>query len=345
MDFHTYDGTDYTLIDFNDADSIMTISGNKETAAGDYTAQITLKNTDLYQWHNSLSEHLSGANNETYSIDWEIERFKTPLPSSTFSGAVGHALSTVTLPEGWTWDEPAELIDTGTNNYNVTFNHPDNSPNHATVSGEIAVEGYRAFNVNFVLDSNGSTDAGSNSVYLKEGSIKEYTLTADAGYLFSSIKINGIEQIASGVAASSHIIPITNISENYTIIATTERIIFTPMAEYTELIYDRAKDKTLQVKWDLDFFDFVANNTKINNIVLTAGFKFSPGSVILDLDNEVLASLPLGRNVIEIDLESGELVTATFTVIDSSSSGSGSNSSSTENTNNLAIAPLTGVYH
>ncbi len=328
MDFYTYNGTDYTLVDFNAADSMYTITGNTATTAGTYTAQITLKNPTLYKWDDSLSANLSGANNETYSIEWEMQQIITPLPGEQ-EGIVDNTLQTISLPDGWVWNAPNTKIKVGVHGYAATFNHPENNPNYATINGQIAVNGKNQYSISFNLTSNSTVDALQNPDYLMEGDTKTYTLSTESGYLFTSIKINGIEQLSNGAVATRFPINITNIDKDYVINAETEQIKFSPMEGYEGLTCHRYTDKTLQIKWDLDFDNFEAASVKINGKNIYKGFKFLSGSVILELDSTVLASLSLGENKIEIELASGELAVATFNLIDSFNNNSNNNDSNT----------------
>ncbi len=315
MNFYTFDGSDYTLIDFDDPNSMFTITGNKATSAGTHTAEISLRYPDYYEWDDTLP-NVSGVNNRTYSVEWEIERYITSPPKEQ-DGIVGLPLYSINLPAGWTWDEPNTVITTGNNEYDVTYIHPDNNINYATVNSKVTVNGQIHHSIEFYLTENSSHDAQSNPTYLIDGTSKTYTLSTDAGYIFTSIKINGIEQLLKDTIATNFPIDILNINENYTIIAETEQIIFSPVVEYENLTYDRYINDEILIKWDLDFDNFKMINLRINNIDIKSGFSFKQGSVILELDSTVIDKLQLGENKIEIDLASGELAVATFNLIDS----------------------------
>ncbi len=355
MNFYTYNGIDYTLVDFSAADSLFTITGNTATDAGTHTAKITLKHPDFYKWDDSLSANLSGDNNETYSIEWEMEEYITPTPSQ-HEGITGKTLNTISLPSGWSWNAPNTQIEAGVHNYAATFIHPESNPNYARVNGQIAVNGKQQFEIAFNLTPNSTVDAFQNPDYLIKGDSKTYNLSTESGYIFTSIKVNGVEQLSNDTVVTEFPININNINENYTISAETTQIKFPPMEGYENLTFDRYKDETFRMKWDLDFDNFEARSVRINGKEIYKGYKFLRGSVILELDNTVLSTLPLGENIIEIELASGELAVATFNLIDSSSTNAGTNTNNNNNTPEtgdnsnfygliaVAIISILGVY-
>ncbi len=331
MNFYTLDSGNYTLIDFNDTTyTPMQISGNIGTDAGIYTANIKAPFI-CAKWPADLP--VTGVYNNTYQVQWEIKQFETPVPTDIFEGEVGNTLETIALPTGWSWVDKSTVIQSGEIKYPVKFEHPTDTKNYANVSGEVFVKGLDKFSITFDLSENGNTTATNNPEYLIVGNSKSYTITSDLGYQFTSIKINGVEQIENNIPVTTMDININNIDKNYSIVATTERIIINPMSEYTNLTFDISKDKLIQIKWDLDFDTFDANYLKLNGKQLLEGFNFKKGSVILELDSTVLATLPLGENKIEVELASGELAVATVTVIDSSKSNTDTDTDSDSENN------------
>ncbi len=330
MNFYTLDSGNYTLIDFNDTTyTPMQISGNIGTDAGIYTANIKAPFI-CAKWPADLP--VTGVYNNTYQVQWEIKQFETPVPTDIFEGEVGNTLETIALPTGWSWVDKSTVIQSGEIKYPVKFEHPTDTKNYANVSGEVFVKGLDKFSITFDLSENGNTTATNNPEYLIVGNSKSYTITSDLGYQFTSIKVNGVEQLRSNTVTSMEI-NINNIDRNQTIVATTERIIINPIEEYTNLIYDISKDKLIQIKWDLDFDTFYSNYLKLNGKQLLEGFIFKKGSVILELDSTVLSTLPLGENKIEVELVSGELAVATFTVTDSSNTNTNTDNNSNNNSN------------
>ncbi len=340
MNFYTYNGIDYTLVDFSAADSLFTITGNKATTAGNHTAQITLKHPSHYKWDDSLL-NVSGTNSETYSIEWEIKKIVTPLLGEQ-EGIAERPLSSIKLPTGWSWDDPSTTIVAGVHNYAATFNHPNDNINYETVNGQISVNGKIQYSVAFNLTPNSYHDAQSNPTYLIKGDSKTYNLSTESGYIFTSIKINDVEQLLNGNIAVTYPINITNIDKNYSIVVETQRIIYQPMEEHENLTFDRYTNETFLMKWDLDFDTFKMTNLRINGIDLKKGFSFKPGSVILELDSTILANLPLGENKIEIDLASGELAVATFNLIDTNPTSTDTNNTTdSTDTNNTTDSTTT----
>ena len=112
------EGTGYTLTD------------NTATNAGTYTAKATLKAG--YKW--------SDGSTDVKEISFEIKKARPTFTEPTgLKGQKGAKLSTVTLPDGFTWVDGEAVLDTvGEKTFKATFT-PDDTNNYKVVEVDIKV--------------------------------------------------------------------------------------------------------------------------------------------------------------------------------------------------------------
>ncbi len=111
------------------ADTDYSMSVTAPTNAGKYTAQITV-------------------DGKTASVDYEIS--KATLSGITFPTIdkqipVGTKLSEISLPDGFTWDNPDDTVKAGKNDYGMTYtDFSDNAANYQPVKQNVTVSGKTA---------------------------------------------------------------------------------------------------------------------------------------------------------------------------------------------------------
>ncbi|NLT49260.1 MAG: hypothetical protein GXX92_12680, partial [Clostridiales bacterium] len=128
----TYDGTAQSPNIATNA--AYTISGNSETNAGDYTATVTLTNTDNYEW--------ADGSNTPLSLVWAIEK-ANPTIEVTYTGGTIYSSSslpalTVTGTAGAATLDAGQTLLSGKNSYNWTF-APTDATNYNTKTGTISL--------------------------------------------------------------------------------------------------------------------------------------------------------------------------------------------------------------
>jgi len=124
----TYDGNSKTPA-LDKQNDLLFILGRdiQKTNAGNYVISVDLKDNANYEWSDDTAD--------TLLFNWSIAKdISTPEILSDITAGFGQTLSQVTLPTGWTWLNPTDLVgDTGerthyaeytpvdTNNYTATM--------------------------------------------------------------------------------------------------------------------------------------------------------------------------------------------------------------------------------
>ncbi len=111
----------------------MSVTGNKGTNAGNYTASVTSKTG---QW--------SDGSTAPVTVSWRIKKANPSSPTlpTNLEGVTGNPLSSITLPSGYRWVNGSRTIDSGTTSYPAIYN-PD-SNNYNDLSVNLSVKGNSA---------------------------------------------------------------------------------------------------------------------------------------------------------------------------------------------------------
>ena len=121
---YTYTGSAQTATVSGYDSATMNITGNVETNAGNYTVSVTSKTG---QWADGTTDAVTA--------DWSIQKANPIYVVPTgLEGTKGNALSTVTLPDGFTWaDGTTEMNTTGNQTFPATFT-PSDTDNYNVVN-------------------------------------------------------------------------------------------------------------------------------------------------------------------------------------------------------------------
>ncbi len=109
------------------ANAAYTITGNKGTNAGTYTATVALNDKVNYEW--------ADGSNEDLSLPWTIGK-ATPTPATPtgLTATVGQTLANVPLPTGWAWATPTDLVGAaGTQTHKAKYT-PSDLNNYETLT-------------------------------------------------------------------------------------------------------------------------------------------------------------------------------------------------------------------
>lgn len=150
---YTYTGEEQTVnVAGYDSDT-MNISGTKGTDAGTYTIKVTPK----IKWSD-------GTTNEV-TIEWTIEKAEPTVSIPTgLIGYVGEKLSTVELPENWSWTDGDTVIESSVTVYNAKYTSSDKNYKDKTQNIKITVTEKKDY-VEFDNKINIHNESGSK--YLK----------------------------------------------------------------------------------------------------------------------------------------------------------------------------------
>ena len=121
---YTYTGSEQTATVSGYDSTTMNITGNVGTNAGGYTVSVTSKTG---KWADGTTDAVTA--------DWSIQKANPIYVVPTgLEGTKGNALSTVTLPDGFTWaDGTTEMNTTGNQTFPATFT-PSDTDNYNVVN-------------------------------------------------------------------------------------------------------------------------------------------------------------------------------------------------------------------
>ena len=129
----TYTGSAIVLDITGFNEDCMNVQGTtSETAANDYQVKYSLKDTENCSWDDDTTDEVV--------INWKILK---AIPAYTLptnlSGAKGDTLSTVEIPNGWTWKTPNTVMNNvGNQDFEIIFT-PEDTNNYETVEKTVTV--------------------------------------------------------------------------------------------------------------------------------------------------------------------------------------------------------------
>ena len=130
----TYNGGQFTYVIATNPR--YTISGNTATDAGEYTATVTLKDTDNYQWNDATVS--------PKEYKWSVSKANSKVTPVIGGGEYfdGHAMPSIVTTEGDTagsivWVE--DVLVFGTDTYNWEFT-PEDTKNYKSATGTVTIK-------------------------------------------------------------------------------------------------------------------------------------------------------------------------------------------------------------
>ena len=185
-----YDGTSKEYSSFHDSEVFDFTGTNTATNVGDYSLTISLKDKDNYEWKDGTTTDVV--------INWSITQATPEFTVPTgLTGVKGDFLSSITLPAGFTWNNPSELLIAGTHTYKATYT-PTDTINYKTVTDiEISVVVKNKFVLSGVVNGGNGTISVS-SLEVLEGKKAEVIFTPDEGYMIDKVLVEGTEVEVTG---------------------------------------------------------------------------------------------------------------------------------------------------
>ena len=185
-----YDGTSKGYSSFHDNETFEFTGTNKATNVGNYSITISLKDKDNYEWKDGTTTDVV--------INWSITQATPEFTVPTgLTGVKGDFLSSITLPAGFTWNNPSELLTAGTHTYKATYT-PTDTINYKTVTDiEISVVVKNKFVLSGVVNGGNGTISVS-SLEVLEGKKAEVIFTPDEGYMIDKVLVEGTEVEVTG---------------------------------------------------------------------------------------------------------------------------------------------------
>ena len=185
-----YDGTSKGYSSFHDSEVFEFTGTNTATNVGNYSLTISLKDKDNYEWKDGTTTDVV--------INWFITQATPEFTVPTgLTGVKGDFLSSITLPAGFTWNNPSELLTAGTHTYKATYT-PTDTINYKTVTDiEISVVVKNKFVLSGVVNGGNGTISVS-SLEVLEGKKAEVIFTPDEGYMIDKVLVEGTEVEVTG---------------------------------------------------------------------------------------------------------------------------------------------------
>ena len=185
-----YDGTSKGYSSFHDSEVFEFTGTNTATNVGNYSLTISLKDKDNYEWKDGTTTDVV--------INWSITQATPEFTVPTgLTGVKGDFLSSITLPAGFTWNNPSELLTAGTHTYKATYT-PTDTINYKTVTDiEISVVVKNKFVLSGVVNGGNGTISVS-SLEVLEGKKAEVIFTPDEGYMIDKVLVEGTEVEVTG---------------------------------------------------------------------------------------------------------------------------------------------------
>jgi len=154
---------------------MYTVTGDRGTEVGTYTAIISLNDPTKYEWPDGTTKDLS--------LKWSIvkaeskEKFVPPAIETNIILTSAMKLSEVVLPPGYAWVNPAAVLpeEGGVQKFAVTYTDP--SGNFAPVAGEVELKVQALSGLEFINPGKG----GSNVAYFGEVYTVKVRLRDQAG--------------------------------------------------------------------------------------------------------------------------------------------------------------------
>ncbi len=136
---------------------------------------------------------------------------------------------------------------------------------------------------------------------------------AKDGYVLTSVKVDGVEKLASKVGYFD--LSISNVTKNMDVEIMQEQVIYYP-TKGQNLKHVMGTTNLISFTFDLDFKTLNHQGFYLNDELLeeNVDFTLKEGSVIFTLSNEKAASLKAGTYTVKAIIEGGDTVMATFTV-------------------------------
>ena len=185
-----YDGMIHGY-DYGQIVGIQEITGTLTALkVGDYSFTCSLVDKDNYEWKDGTTTDVV--------INWSITQATPEFTVPTgLTGVKGDFLSSITLPAGFTWNNPSELLTAGTHTYKATYT-PTDTINYKTVTDiEISVVVKNKFVLSGVVNGGNGTISVS-SLEVLEGKKAEVIFTPDEGYMIDKVLVEGTEVEVTG---------------------------------------------------------------------------------------------------------------------------------------------------
>lgn len=183
---YEYTGSEIAAEESNFDIDKMNYSGDiKATNVGNYSITVSLNDKDNYEW-------IDGTNTDIV-LNWSIDK-ATPsyVVPTNLIGVKGDFLRNITLPSGFTWNNPNELLNAGTHTYKATYT-PSDTTNYKVIDDiDITVLVKNKYILSGIV-SGGHGTINTPSLEVLEGEKVEVVFTPETGYMIDKVLVEGTE--------------------------------------------------------------------------------------------------------------------------------------------------------
>ena len=185
-DSFTYTGSELTYVPEGYDEATMSITGDKQTNANEsgYTVTVTLKDAANYQW--------TDGGDDAVTFTWIVGKAEPNYTAPTgLSAMYGDTLASVTLSDGWTWDDDSQSVgNAGERTFSATFT-PDDTANYQTVGLELTVMVAKA-------TPSVTVTAQADGTLYTSGSLYDVAISANAGGVAGSVAWDAGQDLLAG---------------------------------------------------------------------------------------------------------------------------------------------------
>ena len=180
-----------------------------------------------------------------------------------------------------------------------------------------------------INDVENATITPNGMILVDYNSNKEFVITANAGYKLTSVKVNGVEKLASIVDDK---LVLENILSDAEIVVTVEKITY-KVVEGAGQTYTITKDgsATFKINGEFSLFDKVYVD---GNLVAEENYTAKSGSTIITFKPDYMNSLAEGKHTLKVTYTDGGDATTTFTIAKVAEENNGTADKAENTTNN-----------
>ena len=180
-----------------------------------------------------------------------------------------------------------------------------------------------------INDVENATITPNGMILVDYNSNKEFVITANAGYKLTSVKVNGVEKLASIVDDK---LVLENILSDAEIVVTVEKITY-KVVEGAGQTYTITKDgsATFKINGEFSLFDKVYVD---GNLVAEENYTAKSGSTIITFKPDYMNSLAEGNHTLKVTYTDGGDATTTFTIAKVAEENNGTADKAENTTNN-----------
>ncbi len=180
-----------------------------------------------------------------------------------------------------------------------------------------------------INDVENATITPNGMILVDYNSNKEFVITPNAGYKLTSVKVNGVEKLASIVDDK---LVLENILSDAKIVVTVEKITY-KVVEGAGQTYTITKDgeATFKINGEFSLFDKVYVD---GNLVAEENYTAKSGSTIITFKPDYMNSLTEGNHTLKVTYTDGGDATTTFTIAKVAEENNGTADKAENTTNN-----------